>query len=347
MRGQKKLFHQDKYGIYAPEDLGKKWFVYYYEGTKRVRVYGKINQERDADARRAAAEALIGKLKQKDLPTITVAEERVRAFLERNQGRWKQKTREQYSSIATVFFAHINGRAVSREAVAEFLAHIASSKHPTTYNKYRQKLKYLLVKAGLGDLTQGTESLRATSTPARYFQRYQVQRLKSWMQEHDTELWLFCQFVYYCFVRPGELRWLRVGDILYDDAQIVVRAEISKNRKQQYVAIPDAFLPDLLGLMSRLPGALVFPGALDASKPVGINSMYRRHQKALDALGFGAGYTLYSWKHTGAVAAAKAGVSVKELQIQLRHHSLDMTDRYLRQMGVQDVVKLRSEFPGV
>jgi integrase len=347
MRGQKKLFHDDKYGIYAPADLGKKWFVYYYEGTKRVRVYGRINQESDADGRRAAAEALIDELKQKDLPSISVAEQKVRAFLERNQGRWKQKTREQYASIATVFFEHMAGKAVSREAVAEFLAHIASTKHATTYNKYRQKLKYLLAKAGLGDLTKGTESLRASSTPARYFQRYQVERLKAWMQEHDAELWLFCQFVYYCFIRPGELRWLRVGDILFEEAQIIVRAEISKNRQQQYVVVPDAFLPQLMPLISKPPGALVFPGALDASKPIGINSMYRRHQKCLDALGFGKGYSLYSWKHTGAVAAAKAGVSVKELQIQLRHHSLDMTDRYLRQMGVQDAVRLRVTFPAI
>jgi len=47
------------------------------------------------------------------------------------------------------------------------------------------------------------------------------------------------------------------------------------------------------------------------------------------------------------VMAIKAGIGVKQLQIQLRHHSLDETDKYLRQMGVRDVGNLRSDFPGI
>lgn len=63
--------------------------------------------------------------------------------------------------------------------------------------------------------------------------------------------------------------------------------------------------------------------------------------------GFGKGYTLYSWKHTGAIQAVKAGIGVKELQIQLRHHSLDMVNQYLRQMGVWDLGQLQEKFPGL
>ncbi|MCX6269628.1 MAG: hypothetical protein NTU44_00125 [Bacteroidetes bacterium] len=36
-------------------------------------------------------------------------------------------------------------------------------------------------------------------------------------------------------------------------------------------------------------------------------------------------------KHTGAVEASKY-IPVKDLQMQLRHHSLDQVDAYLRQM---------------
>ena len=56
--------------------------------------------------------------------------------------------------------------------------------------------------------------------------------------------------------------------------------------------------------------------------------MTNRHCAILKLLNFGKGYQMYSWKHTGAVAAVKAGIGVKELQIQLRHHSLDETDKY-------------------
>ncbi|MEN7551857.1 hypothetical protein AAG747_28330 [Rapidithrix thailandica] len=54
-----------------------------------------------------------------------------------------------------------------------------------------------------------------------------------------------------------------------------------------------------------------------------------RHLEIYDGL-----VTLYSWKHTGVVNAYRAGVDIKTLQSQLRHHSLEMTDIYLRSLGM-------------
>ena len=147
--------------------------------------------------------------------------------------------------------------------------------------------------------------------------------------------------LFYCFIRPNsELRLLRVGDILLDEWKVLIRADVSKNKKQEYVTIPKAFRPALSDLKRRNPGEMLFPGKHDCTKPMGCNTMYERHRKILKQLGFSSDYKLYSWKHTGAVMAVKAGIPVKELQIQLRHHSLEMVDRYLRQMGVWDLVNL-------
>lgn len=78
----------------------------------------------------------------------------------------------------------------------------------------------------------------------------------------------------------------------------------------------------------------------------GSGTMYRRHVRALAACGLNnQGYTLYSWKHTGAVAAAKSNIPIKQLQLQLRHHSLDQVDQYLRQMGVSDLREIAADFP--
>ena len=46
---------------------------------------------------------------------------------------------------------------------------------------------------------------------------------------------------------------------------------------------------------------------------------------------------LYSWKHTGVVMAVKAGIHIKQLQIQFRHHGLDQVDQYLRDLGIQQI----------
>ena len=43
-------------------------------------------------------------------------------------------------------------------------------------------------------------------------------------------------------------------------------------------------------------------------------------------------YKFYGFKHTGAVAALKAGANIKDIQHQMGHSSIDITDEYLKSM---------------
>ena len=58
-------------------------------------------------------------------------------------------------------------------------------------------------------------------------------------------------------------------------------------------------------------------------------------------------YSLYSWKHTGNKNACLAGIPVKEIQLQNRHHSLDETDKYLRGLVLGDAKNIRNLFPEI
>ena len=57
-------------------------------------------------------------------------------------------------------------------------------------------------------------------------------------------------------------------------------------------------------------------------------------------------YTLYSWKHSGVVAAYNAGVDIKTIQNQCRHHSLEQTDVYLKSLGL-GVSKAMNKIPNL
>ena len=343
MLGEKKVLPVFK--VYSPSDLSRQWFVYYYEGSKRIRKYGEINKYTTHRARRRAARKLIDELKKNYLRKVSRVEETLRRYIESHSNGWRQKTREHYSSIANVLITFLDGREVTQDLIEQFLYEVRATRHPTTYNKYLSSSKRLLSACGYDFIFDTIKYVRAEPTPARYFQKHQSARILRRIDREDKELSLFIRFIYYCFIRPGELRLLKVGDILLEEGEIRVPGKIGKNKKTQFVAIPKAFLPDLNSLYDMAPGDYIFSSSRDITKPVGKNTMYRRHKRILDSLNFGEGYSLYSWKHTGAVAAAKAGVSMKELQIQLRHHSLDETDKYLRQMGVKDVVRLRENFP--
>lgn len=345
MPGEKKVF--PSFHLYSPQDISKKWFVYWYEGRRRCRKYGNINQSDTREGRIAAAQRIIEQLQADILRKVSKTEEDLRDYLRDNRQKWRPRTFEQYESIVNVLLDWLAGRELTQALLVEFLHNILASRHATTYNKYVAILQRLFRGAGLQFRFSDIEKARATSTPARYFQRHQVRRLLAAIDEQDTELGLFIRFLYYCFIRPQELRFLRVGDVLLEEGEIRVPGKTSKNAKTQFVVIPDQFRPCLDFLYDRKPGEYIFPATRDQSKPMSKNIMYNRHKKVLESMGFGEGYTLYSWKHTGAVAAVKAGISVKELQLQLRHHSLDETDKYLRQMGVKDLSRLRENFPEI
>lgn len=336
------------YQVYRPVDLSKKWFVYWYEGAVRQRKYGSINKYHTAKEREAEALRLIAALEQLHVATPAGhIMQRLYAHLDSRRHQMRQKSYYTYRSKINTLATWLGSREPTAELMCDFFKELRAQRHNTTYNTYRQKLRQLFAEIGEGHLVQEvSRGAKETRTPARYFQPYQIRRLTPHLQA-DPTLWLFVQFIYYCFIRPGELRWLRAGDVLLEEKRILVRGEISKNKKTEYIAIPEPFLTDLKFVRAMSPNDLLFPSPDNLTAPIGINTMSTRHRKILKALGFNYAYKLYSWKHTGAVMAVKAGIPLKELQMQLRHHSLDQVNEYLRQMGVQDMRSLQERFPSI
>ena len=192
---------------------------------------------------------------------------------------------------------------------------------------------------------EGVVAKKELGTPAQYFSQAQVRYLASRMKTDHPVLWLGVQLLYYCFIRPGESRLLKVGDILMEDAKICIPKEISKNKKTQYVIIPEPFREDLeIALLGRNPAEYV----LGDLTPISVNHLKYKHQSFLKSLHFDTKrHKLYSWKHTGAVAACQVGINLKQLQMQLRHHSLDQVNAYLRQLGIMDLEDFSSKMPKI
>jgi integrase len=348
MVSEKKFCPKPRFRIYSPADLGKKWFVFYYdEDGKRQRVYGNINTVASADEKMKLAEALISELEKEKNPKKPVkTDDYQRALDWMNQQGWRPKSFVTHRSIVNAWFEFLAGRPGSKELAREFFAELKGKKKPSTYNNYLNLLSAIL--KGIGqDYCEGIDTVRQNPTPARYFQQHQIKRLSAEISNRDPQLWHFVEFLYYCFIRPRELCRLKVGNVILENNQIYVPGDVSKNKKSEYVTIPKAFRDKLEYLKHLPPDQWLFPSPKKEGEHLGFDKMYRRHQKILKELNFGQGYVLYSWKHTGAVMAVKAGISLKELQIQLRHHSLDQVDQYLRQMGVWDLQNLQENFPAI
>ncbi|MEO5889747.1 MAG: tyrosine-type recombinase/integrase [Ferruginibacter sp.] len=194
----------------------------------------------------------------------------------------------------------------------------------------------------------GIRGMEKINIPALYFNKGQIEILKLVIPNRDTQLWQFCNVMYYCFIRPGELRQLLISDIDFQEARIRMRPEITKNKKLQYVSIPSQlfrmFQDAGFNKYSKnyyLFGRDGLPGLVQLST----SSMKVRHQTILRGIKFSTEHKLYSWKHTGAIACARAGMPLKDLQMQLRHSSLDQVNKYLASMLVWESDFIKNSYP--
>ncbi|MEL6607173.1 MAG: site-specific integrase [Bacteroidota bacterium] len=348
MSEEKKLFFVNgvEVRLHAPLDLSKDWFFEWRENGKRKRRYSPINRESTRKARQAVADHVLQNLEQYILPCKNVDQSRVEVYVESMHGQWRHSTLVNVRSIIKILFEWLDGKELNRKNLEEFFNHLSKQRHSTTYNHYRMWLSRIFAAIDRPGLLVNIPMLKTKKTPARYFQPHQIEKLRNVIQEEDPQLWLYVQFVFYCFIRPSrELPHIKASNIMLEEQKILVWAERSKNKKTQYVTIPNVFMSCLEFVYDMAPNDYIFPGLYDKSKPIGRNTMSARHRRILKRLNFGRGYCLYSWKHTGAIQAVKNGIDVVQLMIQLRHHSLQETHKYLRQMGVQDATTFRSQMP--
>ncbi|WP_149241475.1 site-specific integrase [Dyadobacter sp. 32] len=162
--------------------------------------------------------------------------------------------------------------------------------------------------------------------------------LEAYLIKNDYDLYVLTRFIYYAFLRPKELRYLKVSAIRYQEGIILVPGDVSKNKKTEQIPIikplKDVVEKQFIKTPTRLN--LFGKGLVPSDARASVNYAYDRHQRALVAAGLlGKDYTLYSWKHTGAVNAYLSGVGIKQLQLLLRHSTVQMTDIYLKSLGLR------------
>jgi|GEM_PF-1186477 len=164
----------------------------------------------------------------------------------------------------------------------------------------------------------------------------QISQLVAKIKEKgDDQLLLFIECIYYLFVRPREeLRLLRVGDI--GQHTLLIQSGSAKNNKAEYVTIPHELQKRFSEKRIREypPNYYVFtlkgqPGP----KPVGVEYFYTRHRPYLQELSLD-GYSMYGYKHTGAIELYKQTLDILLVSRHCRHQSTQQTETYLRAYGV-------------
>ncbi|MEM7510360.1 MAG: site-specific integrase [Bacteroidota bacterium] len=168
----------------------------------------------------------------------------------------------------------------------------------------------------------------------------QKDKLSRYLRMFQPDVHTFVMLIYYGFIRPVEILRLRVLHVDMKNRVIIIHSKISKNKRQQAVFITGSLYPILKDYLDRHQPKHTDFLFSKGFKP-GLTNWHRNrfsvyHSDLLKRFGFYDGLVSgYSWKHTGVCDAYRAGVDIRAIQEQCRHHSLEMTEQYLRSLGLR------------
>ena len=346
--------------FFAPElkhyryDLCKRWRIEYWEPSgNRIVIYGHINKANSIEERIRIANETINNLHFNTTPEKSALDK----VIEMGVLTWRAKTTSAYKTVNDRYRRFLSIKKIKAETATEdtintFLLWLVSEENvgnKNTIAKYRDTLYTLYNKACESYIitfnpVKKVAPIKRAPRSLRFFSDNQIQMLKA--IDKPVQLDLAIKLLFYCFIRPGEQRHMKIEWINFEYGFIEIPGEVSKNWKTEKVSIPNMFLREIEHL-KNYPNNFYVLSKSGSPGTVQISTKYLNdeNKKLLNTLKIRGHYAFYSWKHTGVVKAVKAGVNIKDLQLQLRHHSLDMVNEYLKNLGVMDSDDLKNKFP--
>lgn len=272
-------------------------------------------------------------------------------FVQRSANRniLKQKTAYDYLSRYKTFAGWVDEQAITyayqltSAHLVEFLDHLYYDKglSAKTRNNYRTWLSTFftwMIERGYieKNLVLEVKTIREENKRRRALPAVEVKRMGEFLERTNRHFLLACMMEYYTFIRPEELRHIRIRDIHLHEQTITVDAAVSKNRRTQNVAAPARLLRLMLELdVFAHPGDcyLFGPELTPSRQQIGVNGLRKEWAKLREALRWPSAYQFYSLKDTGLIELSnKMGVVVAK--DQARHTDVSTTNHYLYTGGV-------------
>ena len=364
--------------------MQRTWHIKYYTpdyttGKMRPRkYYGLLNIETDFEKRKALAAQYLHTMQTGVLPpsyrgqrympqqhhttTNFASIEVCIAEFMKHTTDLRTATLWQYNNRFKIFVEYIHTQQLQHTPIgawhesmcADFLHHLRTVRNLSakTTNDYKRLLGSLWhfhrKKINGHNPWREMKSAKQHSTPLLAYSNDVRTTIANTLPQHNPQLWLFLQCVYYCALRPhSELRLLQRQHINLQSGTITVPAHISKTHRQRTITIPNLLLQQLQAPMyaSAPPNAYLFtihnsPG----EKPASINYFKYKWQQYRTAAAIPDCYKLYGSKHT-------AGQDLSTLfnsyitQQHFGHSSIRSTEHYTNNLQTEKLNFLKTEHP--
>ncbi|MEL7120219.1 MAG: tyrosine-type recombinase/integrase [Bacteroidota bacterium] len=344
-----------------------RWYILYYQTNpatgqlERFRETRHMNRIKDKRQRSKLATTYIKEINEKlpygwpfhfakDKDAIISIKEAINLAIKAKLNMTEKNTHRSYDSISKIFleyckkkkYLQIDIRDFTKKDAFAFLDHALIKRELSgrTYNNYIIRLKSLwnvmierelLTQNPWVGIKKATEGEKKRTT----FTDDQRRIAAKYIYEQDIYMFWAILLLYYCLLRPAELRRLKFKNFDVIKGTIDITADINlKSKKRRMVTIPPfalkifrqkAFVENPIN--SWVFGEHLKPHYKKQCSPNAMNKRHKRYMKNLNESGELLdieGLTLYSWKDTGITDHSKQ-VSLLNLQRQAGHAKPETT----------------------
>ncbi len=360
----------------ANGDIDARWYVSYSflnpETNKYQRFKISISQRhKTKTAKYRKAEQLKKEIDTKllkgwnpfedDQPNLITTDKAFKLFLKVSEKTLRKRTMQTYSSFITRISLWANKERIQNIPISHFSYHHAQKFmdylimnqeiNNRTYNNYVstyrivfnffEKREFILKNPFMK-----VDFLREDEGKIVAFTDNEWKIIYNKLPEEDPQLWIIANLIYYACLRPAEIMRLKFENIDMNRQKIYSLACNSKNRKQQVIEISSLLHPILSTMKWDLPqdyyifSKNLLPGKVE-NYPTRIAERWR---KFADRNGI-KDKTIYNLKHNAAGRLIDAGFNPRDIQLHLRHSSLEQTEIYIEKFRNVSSERLKNDFP--
>lgn len=174
-----------------------------------------------------------------------------------------------------------------------------------------------------------------------------LRRLGQYLDENNRYFLLAVMMEYCTAIRPTELSFIRLNDISIKEGSVFVSSQISKNRRDGKIKLPNRIIRLMLDLntFDHPGGSFLFGrGFMPSDRRQDPRHFTQEFNRCREVLGFPRYYQFYSLKDSGLRDIANQ-VGIEVAQKQARHSSVATTNQYLQGRGMK-VYDVLADFEG-
>jgi integrase len=225
---------------------------------------------------------------------------------------------------------------------------------PITANSYVSYLKTLYNRMKKKQLCKtnpfiDVELLKEEDTEKVPFTLDELRIITEKLPEIDPMIWLFSLHIFYCYIRPNEIRQLKRSNYDFEAREIRIGGTVAKGNRTAIVKMPEDFHRYLMEQgIHKLPGHFYIFGSekgASGTEPKR-RQYYTDRWKAAVKKTIGIEKDMYSMKHTSARLYLLNGGKIEWLQHQMRHADIRETQGYVKSLrGGEGLERFIETFP--